>query len=70
MNKRRLAVFVEGQTELIFVREFLKQILKRPLSILLWSWAESMVWLEDNTTSTCLTLKPLCLFLLLMISAS
>ena len=25
MNKRRLAVFVEGQTELIFVREFLKQ---------------------------------------------
>lgn len=25
MNKRKLAVFVEGQTELIFVREFLKQ---------------------------------------------
>lgn len=25
MNKRRLAVFVEGQTELVFVREFLKQ---------------------------------------------
>lgn len=25
MNNRRLAVFVEGQTELIFVREFLKQ---------------------------------------------
>ena len=25
MNNRKLAVFVEGQTELIFVREFLKQ---------------------------------------------
>ncbi|MCR4915646.1 MAG: hypothetical protein K6A96_07830 [Prevotella sp.] len=25
MNKRKLAVFVEGQTELVFVREFLKQ---------------------------------------------
>mgnify|MGYP002521790902 FL=1 len=25
MNERRLAVFVEGQTELVFVREFLKQ---------------------------------------------
>ena len=25
MNSRKLAVFVEGQTELIFVREFLKQ---------------------------------------------
>ncbi len=25
MNKRRLAVFVEGQTELVFVREFLRQ---------------------------------------------
>ena len=25
MNKRRLAAFVEGQTELVFVREFLKQ---------------------------------------------
>ena len=25
MNNRKLAVFVEGQTELIFVREFLKK---------------------------------------------
>ena len=25
MNSRKLAVFVEGQTELVFVREFLKQ---------------------------------------------
>ena len=25
MNNRKLAVFVEGQTELVFVREFLKQ---------------------------------------------